>query len=64
MGPDLIRLAEGGGIGFMEDNAKSAYIASFIQGLPFAHKNVMGLTQIIEELQEYLMTRTRKCLIP
>ncbi len=33
----------------MEDNAKCAYIASFIQGLPFAHKNVVGITQIIEE---------------
>jgi hypothetical protein len=34
----------------MEDNAKSAYIASFIQALPFAHKNIVGLTQIIEDL--------------
>jgi hypothetical protein len=33
----------------MEGNAKCAYIASFIQGLPFAHKNVVGLIQIIEE---------------
>jgi hypothetical protein len=56
----------------MEDSAKSAYIASFIQGLPFAHKNVVGLTQIIKEFtrvfndenQEVLNNLTTNPLYP